>query len=95
MCQKQLNSYCKKQDGSICNDVNATDNTEISPIAYVLETHRGEHLSLQSGEEIIASCEPWPWSTNRFAMAMLYAALITTIPLLAIYLDNSATFSDS
>ena len=30
MCQKQLNSYCKKQDGSICNDLNATDNTEIS-----------------------------------------------------------------
>ena len=29
-------------------NVNDTDNSEISPIAYAVETHRGEHLSLQS-----------------------------------------------
>ena len=45
MCQKQLNSY---RDESICNDVNATDNTEIPPIAYTVETPRGEHPLLQS-----------------------------------------------
>ena len=45
-------------------------------------------------EEIVASCEPWPWSTNRFAVAVLYAPLIT-IPLMAIYLENSGAYSDS
>ena len=45
MFEKQLNSY---RDESICNDVNATDNTEISSIAYAVETPEGEHLSLQS-----------------------------------------------
>ena len=30
-------------------------------------------------EEIIASCEPWPWLTDRFAAAVLNAALITTV----------------
>ena len=31
----------------MCNNVNATDNTEISPIAYTVETPRGEHPLLQ------------------------------------------------
>ena len=86
-----MTSYWKKQDGLICNDVNATDNTETSPIAYAVETPRAEHFA--AIEEIVACCEPWPWSTGRFAMAVLYAALITTIPLVAIYLENSAAYS--
>ena len=65
MCQKQLKSYWKKRDG------NATDNTEISPIAYAVETLRGEHPSLQSKRSCVASCEPWPWSTDRFVVAVV------------------------
>ena len=38
MCRKQFKSYGKKRDGSIHNDVNAADNTEISLIAYAVET---------------------------------------------------------
>ena len=91
-CQEQLNSYWNKQDGSICSDVNATDNTEISPIAYAVETPRVEHPSLQSKTSSPAvnrgpgrpTDSPWP---------LLFAALITTIPLLAIYLDNLPAYS--
>ena len=87
-CQKQLNSY---RDESICNDVNATENTEISSIAYAVETPRGEHPSLQSKRSLPAvnsgpgqpTDSPWP---------LLYAVLITTVSLLAIYLQNSATY---
>ena len=65
MCQKQLKSYWKKRDG------NATDNTEIFPISYAVETPRGEHPSLQLKRSCVASCEPWPWSTDRFAVAVV------------------------
>ena len=44
---KAVEQLPKKRDASICNDVNATDNTEISPVAYAVETPRGEHPSLQ------------------------------------------------
>ena len=39
-CQKTVERQLKKGDGSICNNVNATDNTEISPIACTVETLR-------------------------------------------------------
>ena len=82
----------KKKDGPICNDVNAMDNTEISPIVYAVETSRGEHPSLQSKRSSPAvnrgpgqsTDSPWP---------LLYAALLATIPLLAIYLENSAAYT--
>ena len=38
--QKTVERQLKKGDGSICNNVNATDNTEISPIACTVETPR-------------------------------------------------------
>ena len=45
---KAVDQVVKKGDGSICNNVNATNNIEISPIAYAMETPRGKHPSLQS-----------------------------------------------
>ena len=52
------------------------------------------HPSLAT-EEIIASCELWPWSADIFLeQLLLYAAFIAAIPLLAIYLKNSASYSD-
>ena len=47
------------------------DSTEISPIAYI---HCGDSQGLTSFaaiEEIIASCEPWPWLTDRFAVVIV------------------------
>ena len=41
----------KKQDGSLGNNVNAIDNTEISTIAYAVETPR---TSLQSKRSVPA-----------------------------------------
>ena len=53
---KAVEQRLKKGDGSICNNVNATDNTEISPIhvAYTVKTPRGEHPSLQSKRSLLA-----------------------------------------
>ena len=56
MCQKQLTSYWKKRDGLICNDVNAMDYTEISPIVYAVETPKGGTFFVAI-EKIISSCE--------------------------------------
>ena len=67
-CQKQLTSYWKKREGLIWNDVNTTDNTEISPIAYAVESPRW--TSFITIEKIVARCELWPWSTDRFAIAV-------------------------
>ena len=39
-CRKAVERQLKKGDGSICNNVNATGNTEISPIACTVETPR-------------------------------------------------------
>ena len=62
--------------------------TEISPIAYAVETPRSEHPKRSSpvenrdpGQPIDS---PWP---------LLYAALITRIPPLAIYLENLPAYS--
>ena len=84
----QLNSY---RDELICNDVNATDNTEISPIAYAVETPRGEHPSLQSKRSSPAA-NRGPGRPTVSPWTLLYAALISTIPPLAIYLQNSAAY---
>ena len=66
--------------------------TQKSPIAYTVETPRGEHPSLQlkrsSPAENRGPCRP----TDSLC-PMLYAALITTIPPLAIYLENLPTYS--
>ena len=73
-------SYRKKGDGSICNDVNATDNTEISPIAYAVETSRSGHPSLQSKRLSPAVNGVALRSTDRFTVRpLLSAALITTV----------------
>ena len=68
------------------------DNTEISPIAYAVETPRDEHPLLLLKRSLPAvnhgpgrpPDSPWP---------LLYAALITTIPLLAIYVENLRAYS--
>ena len=81
----------KKRDASIYNDVNATNNTEISSIAYAVETPRGEHPSLQSKRSSpAANCGPGRLTVSPWLL--LYAVLITTIPLLAIYLQNSVAY---
>ena len=82
----------KKKDGPICNDVNATDNTEISPIAYAVETSRGEHPSLQSKRSSPA-VNRGPGQPTDSLWPLLCAALLATIPLLAIYLENSAAYT--
>ena len=47
------------------------DNTEISP-QYILCTGDSQVLtSFAAIEEIVASCEPWPWSTDRFAVVVV------------------------
>ena len=81
----------KKRDGSICNDVNSTDNTEISPIAYAVETPRGEHPLMQSKRSSPA-VNRGPGRPTDSPWLLLYVALIT-IPLLGIYLENSAAYS--
>ena len=88
---KAVEQLLKKQDASICNDVNATDNKEISPIAYTVETPRGEIPSLQSKRSSPAA-NRGPGQLTFSPWTLLYAALITTITLLAIYLQNSATY---
>ena len=85
---KAVEQLLKERNGSIYDDVNTMDAHEISPIAYTVETSRGEHPSLQSKRSLPAAnrgpCRltdsPWP---------LLYAELIT-IPLMAIYLQNPA-----
>ena len=66
--------------------------TQKSPIAYTVKTPRGEHPSLQlkrsSPAENRGPCRP----TDSLC-PLLYAALMTTIPPLAIYLENSAAYS--
>ena len=70
---KAVEQRLKKGDGSICNNVNATDNTEISPIhvAYTVETPRGEHPSLQSKRSSPAVNRGRPTDLLR---PLLYAA---------------------
>ena len=65
------------------------DNTEISPIAYAVETPRDEHPSLQSKRAVNLG----PNGPTDSLWPLSYTVLITTIPLLAIYLENSATYS--
>ena len=53
-------------------DVNATDNTEISPSLRCGDSQGCFHLqSFTAIKEIVASCEPWPRSTDRFAVAVV------------------------
>ena len=67
------------------------DSTEISLIAYTVETHRGEHPLLQLKRSSPAvNCGPGQLTDLLWS---LYAALITTIPPLAISLENSAAYS--
>ena len=68
------------------------DSTEISPIAYTVETPRGEHPSLQLKRSSPAvNCGPG--RLTDLLWSLLYEALITTIPPLAISLENSAAYS--
>ena len=91
---KAVEQLLKKGDVSICNDVNATGNTEISPIAYAVETPSGEHPSLQLKRSSPA-VNRGPGRPTDLPWLLLYTVLITTILLLAIYLENSAAYSDS
>ena len=69
---KAVEQLLKKQDGSICNDVNTTDNTEISPSLCCGDSQGCFHLpSFAAIEEIVVSCEPWPWLTGRFTVAVV------------------------
>ena len=67
----------------------ATDNTEISPIAYAVKIPRGEHLLLQSKRSSPAVNRD-PGRPTDLPWPLLYA---TTITLLATYLQNSAAYS--
>ena len=51
-----------------CNDVNISENTEISPGLGCRDSERWFHLP--SFHEIVVSCEPWPWSTDSFTVAV-------------------------
>ena len=89
---KAVEQLLKKWDGSVCNDVNTTDNTEISPIAYALWRLQGVNILRCNRRDchqlwtvaLVSQPRDSPWP-------LLYAALIT-IPLLAIYLENSAAY---
>ena len=72
-CQKQLNSYWKKWDGSICKNVNAMCSTEISPSLRCKDSQGW--TSFAAIEENVASCEPWPWLTYRFTMAIAICSI--------------------
>ena len=67
------------------------DNTEISLIAYAVETPRGEHPSLQL-KSLLPAVNRGPGRPTDLFWPLLYTALITIL-LLAIYLENSATYS--
>ena len=73
----------KRKDGSFFNDVNATHNIEISPIAYAVETPRGEHPSLQL-KRLSPAVNHGPGRPTDLPWLLLYGALIITLPLLAI-----------
>ena len=63
---KTVEQLLKRRDGS-------TYNTEISPIAYALGLP--DVNILHAIKEIGASHEPWPWSTDRFAMAVVICSI--------------------
>ena len=84
---KAVEQRLKKQVKSICNNVNATDNTEISPTAYAVETPKGEHPLLQS-KRLSPAVNYGPGRPTDSPWLLLYAVLITTIPLLAIYISG-------
>ena len=57
---------------AICNKVDPTDNTEIPPNLRCGNSQGCFHLpSFTAIEKIITSCEPWPWSTDRFTVAVV------------------------
>ena len=89
-----LNSYRKKGDGSTCNNVSATDNSVKFLLAYTMETPRGEHPSLQL-KRLSPAVNRGPGQPTDSPWMLSYIALIKTIPLLAIYLENSAAYCDS
>ena len=64
--------------------------TQKSLLAYTVETPRGEDPSLQS-KKLSPAMNGGPGQLTDLPWPLLYAALIT-IPLLAIYLGNSATY---
>ena len=93
MCQKQLNSYWKKRDGSICNNVNAMDNTEIPPSLHCGDSQGWR--SFTAIKEIVASYERWPWSTDRFAMAVVIRSVDNNTTVGHLSREFSHLFSDS
>ena len=62
--------------------------TDKSRLAYAMETPRGEHLSLQS-KRTSPAVNRGPGQPTDPSWPLLYAA----IPLVAIYLENSPTYS--
>ena len=66
--------------------------TQESPIAYAVETPRGGHPSLQlKGSSPAENCGPC--RPTGSLCSLLYAALVTTIPPLAIYLEDLPAYS--
>ena len=63
------------------------DNTEISPTAYAVETPKGEHPLLQLKRSSPA-VNHGPGRLTDSPWLLLYAVLMTTIPLLAIYVPG-------
>ena len=90
-CQMQLNSYWKSE---MYVTMSMPRVTQKSLLTYAVETPRGEDPLLQSKRSSPAvNCGPG--GPTHSLCPLLYAALITTIPLFVISTENLAPYSNA
>ena len=74
MCQKHFNSYWWKKRDDRFVTMSTPWITQISPNSLRCGDSQG-WSSFAAIEEIVASCEPWPWSTDRFAVTVVICSV--------------------
>ena len=89
---KAVEQLLKKSEMDQFQTMSMPQITQKFLLAYAVETSRGEYPLLQSKRSLPAvNCGPGRPTDSVWSLS--YAALITAVPLLAVYLENSATYS--